>query len=62
MTNTATDIYYVWAAYGATAVIVTAITAWTLFNAKSQSQQLAELDARGVKRRSAAIQTVKDPV
>ena len=53
MTNVATEIYYVWAAYAAAALIVTAITLWTLLDARSQRRQLAEIEARGLKRRSA---------
>ena len=57
MTNAVTEIYYVWAAYFAAAIIVAAITLWTLMDARSQRRQLAEIEARGIKRRSAANPT-----
>lgn len=54
MTNAATEIYYVWAAYIAAGLVVSAITAFTLWDASQQRRQLAELEARGIKRRSAS--------
>ncbi len=53
MTNAATEIYYVYAAYAAAVVIVSAITLYTLLSARAQKQALAELEAKGVRRRSA---------
>jgi heme exporter protein CcmD len=53
MTDTATEIYYVWAAYGAAILIVAALTLYTLYGARSQKQLLAELEAKGIRRRSA---------
>ena len=53
MTNPATEIVYVWAAYAATVLIVSAVTAWTLLAAREQKRQLAALEAKGVRRRSA---------
>ena len=53
MTDPATEIYYVYAAYAAAIVIVAGITAWTLLGARSMTAALAELEARGIRRRSA---------
>jgi heme exporter protein D len=54
MTNPATEIVYVYAAYIAAALIVSAITLLTLLDARSQRRMLAQIEARGIKRRSAA--------
>jgi len=52
MTNGATEIGYVWAAYGAAALIVLAITLTTLMEARLQRRFLAEIEAQGLRRRS----------
>ena len=52
MTNPVTEITYIWAAYIAAALIVSAITLWTLYDARSQRRQLAEIEARGIRHRS----------
>ena len=54
MTIAATEIYYVWAAYIVAALIVTAITLYTLYEARTQRRVLVELEAKGIRRRSAA--------
>ena len=54
MTNATTEIYYVYAAYAAAMVIVSAITLYTLLSARAQKRALAELEAKGVRRRSAS--------
>jgi heme exporter protein D len=53
MTNAATEIYYVWAAYLVATLIVAAITLYTLYQARVQKQALADLEAKGIRRRSA---------
>ncbi len=53
MTNASIEIYYVWAAYAAASVIVCAITLYTLNAARVQKRALAELEAKGIRRRSA---------
>jgi len=53
MTNAATEIYYVWAAYAAAILIVLAIVLYTLYEARAQKQALADLDAKRIRRRSA---------
>jgi len=52
MTNPVTEIGYIWAAYFAAALIISAITLWTLYDARSQRRELAKLEARGLRRRS----------
>jgi heme exporter protein D len=57
MTDAASEIYYVWAAYGAAILIVAAITLYTLDQARVQKRALAELEAKGIRRRSATPDT-----
>ena len=57
MTNAATEIVFVYAAYAAAIIIVTAITGWTVIDNASQRRKLAELEAKGVRRRSDATKT-----
>ena len=53
MTNAATEIYFVWAAYGSAIAIVAAITLYTVLSAHWQKQALAELEAKDGRRRPA---------
>ena len=46
-------VYIVWAYIGV-ALAVAALIAWTLFDARSTAKRLAELEARGIRRRSAS--------
>ncbi len=57
MTDTATEIYFVWAAYIAAVLIVTAIILYTLYEARAQSRALADLEAKGIRRPSAGSVT-----
>ena len=43
---------FIVAAYGAAALIVTAMVAWVAIDHRRQARALAELEARGVTRRS----------
>ncbi|MBZ9937991.1 heme exporter protein CcmD [Mesorhizobium sp. BR1-1-16] len=45
---------YIFAAYGLSAVIVLAVVAWVLVDGRAQNRRLKDLEARGVRRRSAA--------
>ncbi len=45
-------VFIVWA-YGGVALAVAALIAWTLFDARATARRLAELEASGVRRRSA---------
>lgn len=41
-------------AYGVTALTILVLIAWVLFEQRARRSELAELEARGVRRRSAA--------
>ena len=43
---------FIWAAYAAMAIILLALVGWLVFDGARQSRALADLEARGVKRRS----------
>ena len=43
---------YVWAAYGMTALVVAGLVAWVLIDAKRHERALADLERRGIRRRS----------
>jgi heme exporter protein D len=43
---------FVWSAYGLTAVVIGALIIWVIADARRRARALAELDARGVRRRS----------
>lgn len=45
---------FIWAAYGATAVILTGLIVWIRADARHQRRLLDELEAQGVRRRSAS--------
>lgn len=43
---------YIWACFALAAVIVGGLAAWLLVDGRRQQQLIAELEARGVRRRS----------
>ena len=43
---------YVTAAYGVSALAITALIAWVLYDSRARRRELAELEASGVRRRS----------
>ena len=43
---------FIWASYGAVALVLVILIAWLVFDGRRQRQLLAELEARGVRRRS----------
>jgi heme exporter protein D len=43
---------FIIAAYGAAAVVVVLLVAWVAIDSRKQKRALAELEARGVKRRA----------
>lgn len=47
---------FVFAAYAITTVVLVGITAWILLDGRRLKQRISELEARGVRRRSAARQ------
>jgi heme exporter protein D len=53
MTEVATHTGFILAAYLATAVVLAAVTVWILVDGRSLRRRLAELEARGIRRRSA---------
>lgn len=48
---------YVAAAYGISALVVAGLIAWILIDQRLRKRELAELERRGVRRRSASRQT-----
>ena len=47
---------FIWMAYGVSAVILTGLIGWIHIDARNQSRLLADLDSRGIRRRSARTQ------
>lgn len=43
---------FIWASYAAVVAVVGGLIAWLAFDGKRQARALADLEARGVKRRS----------
>lgn len=43
---------FIWGSYGAVAVVLAGLIAWLLWDGHRQRRLLAELEARGVRRRS----------
>ena len=44
---------FIWAAYGFAALVIGALIGWLLRDGKRQARALADLEARGITRRSA---------
>ncbi len=44
---------FIWSSYGVTVVVLAGLIAWLVLDGRAQERRLAELAARGVKRRSA---------
>ena len=44
---------FIWASYGAVALVLALLIAWLVADGKLQQRRLEELEARGVRRRSA---------
>ena len=53
MEATATHAGFIVAAYLVTAVVLVGLFVWVIADGRAQSRRLADLEARGVKRRSA---------
>jgi heme exporter protein D len=43
---------FIWSSYGITVVVLAGLIAWLVLDGRAQERRLAELAARGVKRRS----------
>jgi heme exporter protein D len=43
---------YIWASYGIVAVVIGALMAWLIADGRRYQRRLAELDAKGIRRRS----------
>jgi heme exporter protein D len=56
-----THASFIWAAYAVTALVVAALFFWLLFDGHRQRVALKDLDARGVKRRSAKSSNERAP-
>ncbi len=48
---------FIWAAYGAVALVVGALIVWIVSDDRRQRRRIAELEARGVRRRSAGARS-----
>jgi heme exporter protein D len=44
---------YIWASYGLAALVIGGLIAWLVVDGRKQARALADLETRGVKRRSA---------
>jgi heme exporter protein D len=44
---------FIWAAYGAVIVVLAGLIGWLVYDGRRQTRALADLEARGIKRRSA---------
>ena len=44
---------FIWASYGITAAVICVLAGWLWFDGRRRQHTLADLEARGVKRRSA---------
>lgn len=44
---------FIWASYGAFALIIGLLIGWTLYDGRRQANALADADRRGLRRRSA---------
>lgn len=53
MTMLGTHAGFILAAYGIALVVIVVLFVWILVDGRSQRRQLADLEARGVRRRSA---------
>jgi heme exporter protein D len=52
---------FIWISYAATALVVSGLIAWLFADGRRQRAALKELDARGVKRRSAQGSSERAP-
>lgn len=50
----AAQMGFVWASYAVATLVVAALIVWLMLDGKRHAARLADLEARGIKRRSAA--------
>ena len=48
---------FIWISYAATALVVSGLIAWLIADGRRQRAALADLEARGVRRRSSSTKT-----
>jgi heme exporter protein D len=53
-----THVGYIAAAYIVTALVLVALVAWIVLDGRAQQRRLADLEARGIRRRSAQREPV----
>lgn len=44
--------FFIWSSYGIVILVIAALIAWLILDGRRQARRLAELEARGVTRRS----------
>lgn len=49
---------FIWAAYGIVATVIGGLIAWLVVDGRRQVRRLADLEARGVRRRSSATGSI----
>jgi heme exporter protein D len=52
---------FIWLSYAAVAIVMAALVAWLLVEGRRQSRRLADLEAQGVRRRSATPVAPAEP-
>jgi heme exporter protein D len=45
---------FIWASYGATTLVIAVLVGWLVLDGRRQLRRLAELEARGIRRRSSS--------
>jgi heme exporter protein D len=48
---------FIWSSYAVTAIVLAALLTWLIWDGKRHRQRLADLESRGVRRRSGARPT-----
>ena len=51
---------FIWASYAAEAIVLAALIGWLLYDGSRQKRQLANLERRGVTRRSSSTPATRD--
>ncbi len=49
---------FIWISYAATALVISCLIVWLMADSRRQRSALAELESRGVRRRSSATNTL----